>query len=112
MLYSLILLADQQAAPGEGPPVLVQFMPLILMGFFAYLLFLKPMQRQEQQRKALVAALKKNDKVVNAGGIIGVIDSIKDKEDEVILKGGLHILKSSIVRVLAPDESVKEGQDS
>ncbi len=87
---------------GIGP-----FIPLLAILFIGYFLLWRPARRQEAERKAMVAALRENDKIVNSGGIIGVVASIKDKEDEVVLKGCIRITKSSIVRVVRED-SAKE----
>jgi preprotein translocase subunit YajC len=84
---------------------LYSFAPLIFIVIIGYILLLRPAQTQEKRRKALVAALKKNDKIVNSGGIIGIVESIKD--DEVVLRGGLRLTKSSIVQVLK-EETAKE----
>ncbi len=100
MLDGLLLLAEQPAAETGAPPI-AQFMPIVLiMGAFFLMMFLSS-RSQRKHQAAMIAALKKNDKVVNSGGIIGVIDSIKD--DEIGLRGGLRITKASIVRVLASD---------
>jgi len=56
---------------------------------------------------AMIQSVKENDKIINSGGIIGVVASIDKKEDEVVLRGGLRITKSSIVRVIK-EESAKE----
>jgi preprotein translocase subunit YajC len=82
-------------------------MPLLLIAVLGYFLLFRPAQTQEKQRRAMVAALKKNDEVVTSGGIIGVVDSIKEKKDEVVLRGGLRVTKSSIVRVIT-EETAKE----
>src|SRR4051794_192496 len=109
MLATLVLLAADPSAQ-DSAPIWSSFIPIVFMVLFGYLLLFRPAQRQEQQRKALILALKKNDKIVNSGGIIGIVDSIKEKEDEVVLKGGLRVLKSSIVRVVSPEEPIKEQQ--
>lgn len=101
------VLAAQDAAPESPPWFTNPIFMFTIIALLAYLLLMRPAQRQEQQRREMMSRLKKNDKVVNQGGIIGVIDSLKDKEDEVILKGGIHITKSSIVRVLG-DEAAKD----
>lgn len=112
MLNLFVLLAQQQDAPEGGPPIF-SFLPMIMILMVLYIfIVVRPGQKEQERRKAIFAALKKNDRVINSGGIIGIVDSIKDKEDEVVLKGGVHILKSSIVRVIGPDEQVKENQES
>jgi preprotein translocase subunit YajC len=95
----------------EGPPLYVQMMWLLPVALLFFLLILRPGQKQEQQRRALLAGLKRNDKIENSGGIIGIVDSVKDKDNEVVLKGGLRITKSSIVRIIPPDETAKDQKE-
>lgn len=111
MLQAWILLAEQT---GEGgPPPFAMFAWFAVLAVLFVMIVLRPAQKEEQKRKTLVASLKKNDKIVNSGGIIGIIDSIKDKEEEVVLKGGVHILKSSIVRVFEQQqEAAKESKET
>ena len=96
----------QQQSPFES---FMPFVPLLAILFIGYFLLWRPARRQEAERRAMVSAVKENDKIVNSGGIIGVVASIKDKEDEVVLKGGIRITKSSIVRVVR-EESAKEKE--
>lgn len=104
MLATLTILAQQTAADGQGGPpgyyTIIMIGGLMLMFYFV---LLRPQQRQERDRLRMISLLKKNDKVINQGGIIGVIDSIKEREDEVVLKGGIRITKSSIVRVVTEE---------
>jgi preprotein translocase subunit YajC len=119
MLFStLMLLADgapaqDQSGGGFGFTIMMTLPILVL----AYLLLVRPAQQQEKQRQALLSAMKKNDKVVTSGGIIGVVANIKDKEDEVTLKIDdnsnvrLKVTRSSIVRIVTPEEAAKEQKD-
>jgi preprotein translocase subunit YajC len=84
--------------------------PFVLIAVFFYFILIAPMKRQEKQRQALVANLKKNDKIINSGGIIGIVESIKEKENEVVLKGGLRVTKASIVQVVT-EEAPKEQKE-
>jgi preprotein translocase subunit YajC len=108
-----ILLADDEpapAAPNSNPFGLL--FPLLIMGVFLYFLAIRPMRKQEKERKLLLEAIKKNDRVVTSGGIIGVIAGIRD--DEVTLKVDensnvrLRVTRSSIVRVLSEKDAVKD----
>jgi preprotein translocase subunit YajC len=110
-----ILLADDEpaaAAPASNPFGLL--FPLLIMGVFLYFLAIRPMRKQEKERKGLLETLKKNDRVVTSGGIIGVIANIRDKDDEVTLKVDensnvrLRVTRSSIVRVLSDKDAVKD----
>jgi preprotein translocase subunit YajC len=101
----------QQAPPQSILPTLLTFVPIAILGYF---LLMRPVQRQEKQRQALLSALKKNDRVVTSGGIIGVVAAIKD--DEVSLRVDdssnvrLRVTKSSIARILG-DEGAKETKE-
>ena len=119
MLSHLLLLAQQPADPSAAPQgnLLFSLFPLLIILALGWFLMVRPMKRQEHERQQLLAALKKNDKVVTSGGLIGIIASIKEKDDEVTLKVDessnvrVRVTKSSIVRVLnAPAESSKEAK--
>lgn len=115
MLFAFLTLLAQVAQPDGAPkgpdpgqtPPWVSLMPIILMFAAAYFILILPAQRRERkQREALFSALKKNDEVVTSGGIIGVVQAIKDG-DEVVLKIDdnvkMRILKSSISRIIPKD---------
>jgi preprotein translocase subunit YajC len=110
MLFALAMLfaEDPPKAPGGDAPPWTGLMPIVLMAIaFLFILFL-PARRERQQRAALLAALKKNDEVETAGGIFGVVQSIKDNADEVVLRlednAKMRVRKSAIVRIV-PKES-------
>ena len=64
----------------EGaPPVLVQVMPLILLGAVFYVLLVRPEQKRRRDHDQLVAALKRNDQIVMASGIHGRVMGLGDK---------------------------------
>jgi len=122
MLLALQLLADAAAngnpAQPSGNPLL-QLAPLVVIFILFYFFMIRaPMKRQEQERKNLFAGLKKNDRVVTSGGIIGIIAAIKENEDEVTLKVDessnvrLRVLKSSIQKVVNGDETPKDDKGS
>ena len=70
--------------------------------------------KAKREAQAALAAMKKNDRVVTSGGILGVIVSMKDNEDEVTLRVDdtsntrIRVLKSSIVRVTSGDATAGE----
>lgn len=63
---------------------LVQYSPLILMFAVLYFLLIRPQQKKQKARNALLNALKKNDKVITIGGLHGTIVEITD--DVVVLR--------------------------
>jgi len=87
-----------QAATQANP--LVQLAPMVLIFFIFYFFIIRPQQKRSKDLAKMVEALKKGDKVVTAGGIIGVVTSIQN--DYVVIKTGdsdttkMEVLKSAI----------------
>ena len=88
------------AAPGtsEVNPI-VSFIPLILIFVIFYFLLIRPQQKRQQELQKTVDHLKKGDKVITAGGLIGTVAGIQN--DYVVLKVGdgdtkVEVLKSAI----------------
>ena len=118
MIDSLILFAQQE----EQKPPEKRFWeePILLLPilfFLFYFVVLLPQQRrQKREHDALFTGLKKNDKVVTAAGIIGVIAHIEEGNEEVTLKidenARMKVLKSSITRILNPKDENKDAAAS
>ncbi len=68
-----------QAAPATATSPLVQMVPYILMFVVFYFVLLAPMRKQQKKQKALLAALKKGDRVVTSGGIHGTIAQVEEQ---------------------------------
>jgi preprotein translocase subunit YajC len=63
---------------------LQNFLPIIIMFAIFYFLLIRPQQKRAKQRNAMLAALKKGDKVVTIGGMHGTIQDLTD--DTVTLR--------------------------
>jgi preprotein translocase subunit YajC len=106
MLFSLLLAVDEAANKGASDaPGWFNLVPFAAIPILFYFLMIAPVRKQEKQRQALVSNLKKNDKIINSGGIIGIVESVKEKENEVVLRGGLRVTKTSIVQVVTEDSN-------
>lgn len=110
------LAAQLPLAQQPGGDLSGMVFPLILMFAFIYFFIIKPQKKEQAEKDALLAALKKNDKVVTSAGIHGVVINIKD--DEVTLrvddkaKVHLRFVKSAIVKVLGQSTEPAEDQKS
>ena len=67
---------------GGFDPTIIIFLVLIF-GIF-YFLMIRPQRRRQKEHQQLVEELKKGDKVITAGGIYGVIESLS--EDSIVIK--------------------------
>ncbi len=78
--------AEKKAPAAEDGLTIPPWTIWVVLGAMAYFLLYLPSKREKAKRKSLLDGLKKNDKVVTAGGIIGTIASISPDSDEVTVK--------------------------
>ena len=57
-----------------------QFIPLILIFVIFYFFLIRPQQKKVKEHKNMVENLKRGDKIVTSGGIVGTIERIIDNE--------------------------------
>ena len=60
------------------------FLPLILIFAVFYFLLIRPQQRKVKQHKEMLSNLKRGDKVITSGGIIGTINKVSDNRELTI----------------------------
>ena len=57
-----------------------QFIPLILIFVIFYFFLIRPQQKKVKEHKLMVESLKRGDKVITTGGIVGTVERIIDNE--------------------------------
>ena len=57
-----------------------QFIPLILIFVIFYFFLIRPQQKKVKDHKLMVESLKRGDKVITTGGIVGTVERIIDNE--------------------------------
>ena len=57
-----------------------QFIPLILIFVVFYFFLIRPQQKKVKEHKVMVENLKRGDKVITTGGIVGTVERIIDNE--------------------------------
>ena len=57
-----------------------QFIPLILIFVIFYFFLIRPQQKKVKEHKKMVESLKRGDKVITTGGIVGSIERIIDDD--------------------------------
>jgi len=70
----------------SDPPGWVQFLPLAFIGIMFYMILLRPQQKEQRRRQETLGSLKKSDKVVTTGGIVGTIADLSQDGRFVTLK--------------------------
>ncbi|MCS7304733.1 MAG: preprotein translocase subunit YajC [Thermoguttaceae bacterium] len=104
------LLAQQ-----EGASIWAMLIPMLAIVFLFYFLLIVPQRKEQRKRQEMLAALKKNDRVITIGGIYGVVTNVHREADEVTLKVDeatntkIRVSLNAIARVLqeAPSEEEK-----
>ena len=80
-----------------------QFIPLILIFVIFYFFLIRPQQKKVKEHKKMVESLKRGDKVVTSGGIVGTVERIIDNEKvEVSIADNVNveIIRSTGIQAL------------
>lgn len=101
----LISPAYAQDASGLLGPA-VQFLPLVLIFIVFYFLLIRPQQTRQREVKASLAALRRGDRVVTAGGILGIVQRVKEGSEEIEVEIAANVrvtvLRDTISSVIKP----------
>ena len=88
-----------------------QFIPLILIFVVFYFFLIRPQQKKVKDHKLMVESLKRGDKVITTGGIIGTIERVMDNDRaEVTIGDGtkVEIVRSTGVQGLLKAQETKK----
>ena len=88
-----------------------QFIPLILIFVIFYFFLIRPQQKKVKEHKKMVENLKRGDKVVTSGGIVGSIERIIDNEKvEVLISNDVkvEIVRTTGIQALLSDTEQKK----
>ena len=69
---------------GDGGGGLGAFAPIILIFVVFYFLLIRPQQKKVKQHREMLGLVKRGDRVLTGGGIIGTVTRIKDNDELVI----------------------------
>ncbi|MCK6418368.1 MAG: preprotein translocase subunit YajC [Alphaproteobacteria bacterium] len=105
--------ATPDGAPGLPPPpttgelVFQNIMMVMVMVALFFVLFILPQRRRAREHAQMLAALKKGDKVITGGGLVGSVDTLVNDEEIIVDLG--NGLKVTALRntVHAPLETTK-----
>jgi preprotein translocase subunit YajC len=96
-----------------GQSVAVQMLPLVLIFVVFYFLLIRPQQRKAKEHKSMLDALRRGDRIVTGGGIIGTVSRIVNAEEvqiDIAENVRVRVLRSTISNVLSkPEPASREG---
>jgi len=94
-----------QAAGGGGG--ITMLLPLLLIPVL-YFVMIRPQQKRQKQWQAMLSSIKTGDRVTTAGGIRGIILSIKD--DVMVIKVAPDGIKMEVVKSAIASVTTDSGQ--
>lgn len=108
MLHALTILAMGAPGGGEGAQQSPLFMPIwlaIMLALF-YVMLIRPQRRREKERQELLSKIKSGDRVLFAGGLIGIVTNVKEKTYVVKVadKTKVEVVRSAVTQVLDKGE--------
>ena len=88
-----------------------QFIPLILIFVIFYFFLIRPQQKKVKEHKIMVENLKRGDKVVTSGGIVGTVERVMENdkaEIEISENVKVEIVKSTGIQGLLNTPEAKK----
>ena len=88
-----------------------QFIPLILIFVIFYFFLIRPQQKKVKEHKLMVENLKRGDKVITTGGIVGSIERVIDNDKvEVSISDNVkvEVIKSTGIQALVANTEPKK----
>ena len=106
----LISPAFAQAAGDGGGSGFEALLPLVLIFVVFYFLLIRPQQKKAKQHKEMLSAIRRGDKVVTGGGIMGSVAKVNDDNEvtiEIAKDVKVRVRRHLIHEVLSKMEPVK-----
>lgn len=101
----------QDASGGTGA-MIMQLLPLVLIFAVFYFLLIRPQQKKMKEHREMLGKLKRNDRVITGGGIIGTISKVRDDSDEIEVELApntrVTVLRGTISSVLRAPEPAND----
>jgi preprotein translocase subunit YajC len=111
----LISTAYAQTGGGDGGSgMLIQLLPLVLIFVVFYFLIIRPQQKKVKDHKSMIESLRRGDRVVTTGGIIGTVTKVTgDRELGLEIASGVRVraMRGMIAEVLAKTEPGDARED-
>jgi len=93
---------------GSGGGIL-GFLPLLVMVPFLYFVMIRPQQKRQRQWQQMLASIKTGDRVTTAGGVRGIIVSIKD--DAIIIRVAPDNIKMEVAKTAISSVTTQDGPE-
>jgi preprotein translocase subunit YajC len=110
----LISPAYAQGADGAGGFDVGFLLPMVLIFGVFYMLLIRPQQKKAKQHRELLEALRRGDRIITNGGIIGLITKVVDANElivEIAQGVKVRVARSMVSTVMAKTEPSRDDDD-
>ena len=102
------LISPAYAQDGDMATTAMQFVPLLLIFGVFYFLLIRPQQQKQKEMRNMLSQLKRNDRVITGGGILGTVQKVSTTTD----KDGKQVASNEIEIEIAPNVRVTVLRDT
>jgi preprotein translocase subunit YajC len=109
-----VMLISPAYAQAGGAPAgfdLISLMPLVLIFVVFYFLLIRPQHRKMKSHREMIGSVKRGDKVLTAGGIIGTVVKLEESDDVLLVEIAkdirVRVARSTISDVLNKPQAAK-----
>ncbi|MBN9542251.1 MAG: preprotein translocase subunit YajC [Alphaproteobacteria bacterium] len=92
----------------------MSFLPLVVIFAVMYFLVIRPQNKKQKEHHKMVNELKKGDKVVLTGGMIGIIVKVEDEkfmQVEIAQNVKVRFLKSAVAETINDDKKALPSEE-
>ncbi len=103
----LISPAFAQSAGGGGD--LTSLLPFVLIFVVFYFFLIRPQQKRAKEHREMVSQLRRGDKVITSGGLVGTVTKSVDDQETVEVEIAKDV-KVNIMRTMIADKRSKDDK--
>lgn len=104
--------AHAQSLGGGGGDFIIQLAPLVLIFVVFYFLLIRPQQKRMKEHKEMLANVRRGDRIVGNGGLVGTITKVSDDDDTITVEiaDGVRVqmVRSMLAEVRGKGEPVSK----
>ncbi|MDF7674396.1 preprotein translocase subunit YajC [Acetobacteraceae bacterium ESL0709] len=113
VFFSTAYAADQAGGGAFSTETLLQYGPIILIFVVFYFLLIRPQQTRQRQLREKQNGLRRGDKIVTAGGIVGVVQATREDSPEIDVEIApnvrVKVVRSTITTVTPRDKPANDA---
>ncbi len=113
LIIASILSTSMLFADGGGTGFdMMQFIPLVLIFVIFYFLIMRPQQKKARVHQEMLKELRRGDRVVTAGGLLGTVDKVVNDGEislEIADNVKVRVVKATVTEVMTKTQPVTEN---